>query len=148
MCKYCEKLEDRKQQEALYEDPDVIIQVAQDTPIGRRVGSSSLDILVGEKVRYVQIFYCPMCGRKLNYATEQTTLDRDASDDQDLGGLKNLVSIKDSFMKLDAATRAGIVMEMYPGEEFHGVASFLIRAREDSRLEYLRSKIEEKEGKI
>lgn len=147
MCKYCEKLEERKQQEALYEDPDVIIQVAQDTPIGRRVGSSSLDILVGEKVRYVQIFYCPMCGRKLNCA-ETTTLDRDVSDDQDPAGFKNLVSIKDSFMKLDAATRAGIVMEMYPGEEFRGVASFLIRAREDSRLEYLRSKIEEKEGKI
>ena len=146
MCKYCEKLEERKQQEALYEDPDVIIQVAQDTPIGRRVGSSSLDILVGEKVRYVQIFYCPMCGRKLNFA--ETILDRDASDDQDPAGLKNLVSIKDSFMKLDAATRAGIVMEMYPEEEFHGVASFLIRAKEDSRLEYLRSKIEEKEGKI
>lgn len=146
MCKYCEKLEERKQQEALYEDPDVIIQVAQDTPIGRRVGSSSLDILIGSKVRSIQIFYCPMCGRKLNYT--ETILDRDASDDQDLGGFKNLVSIKDSFMKLDAATRAGIVMEMYPGEEFHGVASFLIRAREDSRLEYLRSKIEEKEGKI
>lgn len=145
MCKYCEKLEERKQQEALYEDPDVIIQVAQDTPIGRRVGGSSLDILVGEKVRYVQIFYCPMCGRKLNYAELP---DRNASDDQDLGGLKNLVSIKNSFMKLDAATRAGIVMEMYPEEEFHGVASFLIRAKEDSRLEYLRSKIEEKEGKI
>lgn len=147
MCKYCEKLEERKQQEALYEDPDVIVQVALDTPIGRRVGGSSLDILVGEKVRYVQIFYCPMCGRKLNYV-ETTTLDRDTSDDQDLAGFKNLVSIKDSFMKLDAATRAGIVMEMYPEEEFHGVASFLIRAKEDSRLEYLRSKIEEKEGKI
>ena len=147
MCKYCEKLE-KINQEALLETEDMLIQVDQDTPIGRRRGQGGiLRIYDNLDETTINIFYCPMCGRKLNYS-ETTTLDRDASDNQDLGGLKNLISIKNSFMKLDAATRAGIVMEMYPEEEFHGVASFLIRAKEDSRLEYLRSKIEEKEGKI
>ena len=72
MCKYCEGLKINPmtlngEQEPLYEDQDMIIQVAQDTPIGRRVGYSSLDILLGHEVKEVKIFYCPMCGRELNY---------------------------------------------------------------------------------
>lgn len=75
MCKYCEGLKINPhtfngEQEALYEDQDLIVQVAQDTPIGRRAGYSSLDFLLGAEEKHIKIFYCPMCGRKLNTIDE------------------------------------------------------------------------------
>ena len=71
MCKYCEGLKINPntlggEQDPLYEDKDIVLQVAQDTPIGRRHGGSFLDVLVGTEIKHIQIFYCPMCGRKLN----------------------------------------------------------------------------------
>ena len=77
MCKYCERLEPlirEQKQKPLYEDPTVILQVAQDTPIGRRLGYSPLDILVGTEARHIQINYCPICGRRLNIDIDKISL--------------------------------------------------------------------------
>lgn len=69
MCKYCEKIENRKRgQEALFQNQDIIIQVDIDTPIGlRRHQGGSMSVLHDKtKTDSFRINYCPYCGRKLN----------------------------------------------------------------------------------
>ena len=127
MCKYCES--------------GTNIIEPRDGALGILIGiqnEKDLRVLTeNNKQIIIRINYCPMCGRKLKSETED-----DISDD--------LSTVFKEFMKLDAATRAGIVLEMYPEEnmEFDDIMSFLRRVKDDLRLEYLKSKIEEKEGKI
>lgn len=84
MCKYCErgfcdlteetKIEDiiegkvdSAEQEAIIETPNLICQVEVDTPIGiRKNDGGFMSILHGTETDQVKIYYCPMCGRKLN----------------------------------------------------------------------------------
>ena len=127
MCKYCES--------------GTNIIEPRDGALGILIGiqdEKDLRVLTeNNKQIIIRINYCPMCGRKL-----KSEIEDDISDD--------LGAVFKEFMKLDAATRAGIVLEMYPEEnmEFDDIMSFLQRVKDDLRLEYLKSKIEEKEGKI
>jgi hypothetical protein len=55
------------QQEAIIETPNLICQVEVDTPIGiRKNDGGFMSILHGSETEQVKIYYCPMCGRKLN----------------------------------------------------------------------------------
>lgn len=159
MCKYCEGLKINPdsfngEQEALYEDPEVILQVAQDTPIGRRVGSSSLDILVGSKVRHVQIFYCPMCGRKLNtIASEEIHEEKKilwkTTDEwkQEFGGpLQAIKYFMDRLGELSEEDQNRIKKSM--GCLEGGRLKFVKDIYDAGRLSELDEKLKEKEGKI
>ena len=66
-CPYCHRRGDDAQ-EAIIDEPDLTVQVEVDTPIGlRRNDGGSMSILYGpKKVSQLHIYYCPMCGRKLN----------------------------------------------------------------------------------
>ena len=159
MCKYCEGLKINPdtlggEQDPLYEDPEVIIQIAQDSPIGRRHGSSSLDILVGSKVRYIQIFYCPMCGRKLNHIQAEESIKEEAiwrtSDDwkQEFGGmLQTIKHFKDRLDKLSEKDIAEIKSNMgYVIEP--GTLKFIKDVYDKNLLSDLEVELKEKEGKI
>ena len=160
MCKYCEGLKINPdsfngEQEALYEDPEVILQVAQDSPIGRRHGSSTLDILVGSKVRYVQIFYCPMCGRKLNtIASEESHKEKKipwkTTDEwkQEFGGrpLDTIKHFVDRLAGISEEDRDEIKRSM--GYLKDGRIKFVKDMYDSGRLSELDEKLKEKEGKI
>lgn len=159
MCKYCEGLKINPEsfngeQEALYEDPEVILQIAQDTPIGRRVGSSSLDILVGSKVRHVQIFYCPMCGRKLNtIASEESHEEKKrvwkTTEDwkQEFGGpLYTIKRFVDRLVGISEEDQNEIKKSM--GYLEIGRLKFVKDMYDSGRLSELDEKLKEKEGKI
>lgn len=159
MCKYCEGLKINPdsfngEQDALYEDPEVILQIAQDTPIGRRIGSSSLDILVGSKVRHVQIFYCPMCGRKLNtIASEESHEEKKivyrTSEEwkQEFGGpLQAIKHFMDRLRKLSEEGEDEIRKSM--GYLEVGRLKFVKDMYDEGRLSELDEKLKEKEGKI
>lgn len=68
-CPYCHRTDEgRKSQEAIINDLDLTVQIEVDTPIGlRRNDGGFMSILYGpKKVSQIHIYYCPMCGRKLN----------------------------------------------------------------------------------
>ena len=68
-CPYCHRRDEgRESQEAIINDSDLTVQVEVDTPIGlRRNDGGVMSILHGpKKVSQIHIYYCPMCGRKLN----------------------------------------------------------------------------------
>lgn len=158
MCKYCEGLKINPEsfngeQEALYEDPEVILQIAQDTPIGRRVGSSSLDILVGSKVRHVQIFYCPMCGRKLNTIESEIKEEKKivwkTTEDwkQEFGGpLYTIKRFVDRLVGISEEDQDEIRKSM--GYLEGGRLKFVKDMYDSGRLSELDEKLKEKEGKI
>ena len=66
-CPYCHRRGDEAQ-EAIIDEPDLTVQVEVDTPIGlRRNDGGFMSILYGpKKISQLHIYYCPMCGRKLN----------------------------------------------------------------------------------
>ncbi len=68
-CPYCHRRDEgRESQEAIFDEPDLTVQVEVDTPIGlRRNDGGFMSILYGpKKISQIHIHYCPMCGRKLN----------------------------------------------------------------------------------
>lgn len=61
MCEFCDG------KTALVSDENIVVQVDPDTPIGlRRADGSSLSVLYKSKLLYTKIYYCPICGRRLN----------------------------------------------------------------------------------
>ena len=61
MCEFCDG------RSALVLDENIVIQVDPDTPIGlRKADGSYLSVLYKSKLLYTKIYYCPICGRKLN----------------------------------------------------------------------------------
>ena len=158
MCKYCEGLKINPntlggEQEPLYEDQNIILQVAQDTPIGRRHGGSCMDILVGKEIKHIQIFYCPMCGRRLNYipseGIEKSRESRKTSDDwkEEFGGpLPAIKYFFDRLNNLDEYKRGEIRREMrYVGDS---KLKFIKDMYDSNRLTELDERLKEKEGKI
>ena len=159
MCKYCEGLKINPEtfngeQEALYEDSNLVIQVAQDTPIGRRRGSSSMEILIGSETKYIQIFYCPMCGRKLNHIPSEESSKKEViwktSDEwkQDFGGmLLTIKHFKDRLDKLSEKDVAEIKSNLgYVIEP--GTLKFVKDMYDKNLLSDLEVELKEKEGKI
>lgn len=68
-CPYCHRTDEgRESQEAIINDSDLTVQIEVDTPIGlRRNDGGFMSILYGpKKISQIHIYYCPMCGRKLN----------------------------------------------------------------------------------
>jgi len=158
MCKYCEGLKINPdtlcgEQDPLYEDQDLILQVAQDAPIGRRRGNSSLEVLVGDHMKYIQIFYCPMCGRKLNHILSEEKIKEaiwKTSDDwkQEFGGpLQTIKYFKDRLDNLSEEDRNEIKRDLgYVVEP--GVLKFVKDMYDSNRLSELDIELKEKEGKI
>lgn len=61
MCEFCNG------RVALVSDENIVVQVDPDTPIGvRRADGGSLSVLCKSKLLSTKIYYCPICGRKLN----------------------------------------------------------------------------------
>lgn len=159
MCKYCEGLKINPntlggEQDPLYEDQNIILQVAQDTPIGRRHGGSFLDVLVGTEIKHIQIFYCPMCGRKLNHIPSEESIKKEViwktSDEwkQEFGGrLLTIKHFKDRLDKLSEKDVAEIKSNLgYVIEP--GTLKFVKDMYDKNLLSDLEVELKEKEGKI
>lgn len=157
MCKYCEGLKINPdtlggEQDPLYEDSDMVLQVAQDTPIGRRRGSSSMEILLGSETKYIQIFYCPMCGRRLNHiqseekSIKEVRWKTSAEWKQEFGGpLQTIKYFKDRLDNLSEDERNEIKRELgYVVEP--GVLKFVKDMYDSNRLSELDLELKEKEG--
>lgn len=151
MCKYCEKLE-KINQEALLETENMLIQVDQDTPIGRRRGQGGiLRIYDNLDETTINIFYCPMCGRKLNECVEElSTIDiEENNEDLKIRFYEKIQVIKYFAHRVNALQEdEKLNIEKRLGYKFVGTLGFVKQVYDDGRLEELDRLLKEKEGKF